>query len=68
VELKVNGDKKNVGEHTTLSDLLESMDISADATGIAVALNESVVPRQNWRATRLRPSDSIEVIRAVQGG
>ena len=68
MELKVNGNAKSLSEGTTLADLLEGMDIRADTTGIAVAVNEAVVPRQNWRDTQLRTSDSIEIIRAVQGG
>ena len=68
MELKVNGNAKSLGEGATLADLLESMDIKSDTTGIAVAVNDTVVPRQNWPDTQLHASDSIEIIRAVQGG
>ena len=68
MELKVNGDTKSVSRGATLADLLEGMDIKADTAGVAVAVNEAVVPRKNWRDTQLHASDSIEVIRAVQGG
>jgi sulfur carrier protein len=36
--------------------------------GIAVALNGAVVPRADWPATRLNPGDSVEIVRARQGG
>ena len=36
--------------------------------GIAVALNGSVVPRAAWAATALQPGDSVEIVRARQGG
>jgi len=68
VELKVNGDTKSVHDGATLADLLESMNVQAGTAGVAVAVNETVVPRQNWGATQLCSSDSIEIIRAVQGG
>ncbi len=68
MELKVNGDTRSISKGATLADLLEGMDIKADTTGVAVAVNEAVVPRQNWCDTQLHASDSIEIIRAVQGG
>ncbi len=36
--------------------------------GIAVALNGAIVPRAAWPQTRLRPGDSVEIVRARQGG
>ena len=36
--------------------------------GIAVAVNQEVVPRREWASTPLRPGDRIEIITAVQGG
>ena len=33
-----------------------------------VALNGQVVPRTEWPTTRLNPGDSIEIVRARQGG
>ena len=42
--------------------------IDTDRRGIAVALNGSVIPRAAWGETALRPGDSIEIVRAMQGG
>jgi sulfur carrier protein len=36
--------------------------------GIAVALNGTVVPRTDWSMTPLNPGDSVEIVRARQGG
>lgn len=36
--------------------------------GLAVAVNDEVVPRSAWERTRLLPGDHIEVLSAVQGG
>jgi sulfur carrier protein len=52
----------------TLAALLDEQDIGADARGIAVAVNGAVVPRAAWTATNLRPGDSVEIVRARQGG
>lgn len=38
------------------------------ASGVAVAVNNAVVPRGCWTTTRLAPGDRIEMLTAVQGG
>lgn len=40
----------------------------ADKTGIAVAVNESVIPKSNWANTQIQENDNILVITATQGG
>ncbi|WGX95631.1 sulfur carrier protein ThiS [Nocardioides sp. L-11A] len=36
--------------------------------GVAVAVNEEVVPRGDWPERRLADGDVVEVVTAVQGG
>lgn len=52
----------------TLSALLEERAVDTGQRGIAVAVNGAVVPRAAWPHTRLRPGDSVEIVRARQGG
>lgn len=40
----------------------------ADKSGIAVALNEDVIQKNNWENTLLSENDRILVITATQGG
>ncbi|MFD9730029.1 sulfur carrier protein ThiS, partial [Streptomyces sp. NPDC059072] len=37
-------------------------------SGVAAALNETVVPRGQWPATALGEGDRVEILTAVQGG
>ncbi|SEF62269.1 sulfur carrier protein ThiS [Actinacidiphila yanglinensis] len=37
-------------------------------SGVAAALNETVVPRSRWSATELSEGDRVEILTAVQGG
>ncbi|CAM5418330.1 Thiamine biosynthesis protein ThiS OS=Streptomyces fumanus OX=67302 GN=GCM10018772_68110 PE=4 SV=1 [Streptomyces fumanus] len=37
-------------------------------SGVAAALNETVVPRARWSSTALADGDRVEVLTAVQGG
>ncbi|UCG50677.1 MAG: sulfur carrier protein ThiS [Candidatus Latescibacterota bacterium] len=68
MQLTINGEKKDVDDVRSLEDLLTRLDLSANMKGVAVAVNDTVVPKIHWKTTRLEPGDVIEVIHAVQGG
>ena len=51
----------------TLAELLAEVG-KAQATGIAVAINQSVIPRSQWEIYTLSENDAITVITATQGG
>lgn len=55
-------------EALTVADLLECRLGEARPQGIAVAVNEEVVPRGDWFSRRLVDGDVVEVVTAVQGG
>jgi sulfur carrier protein len=67
-EIRVNGESEPFVASKTLEALLEEKAVDTGRRGIAVALNGAVVPRAAWPATRLNPGDSIEIVRARQGG
>ena len=39
-----------------------------EKTGIAVALNNAVIPQRNWESTILEEKDTIMIITATAGG
>ncbi|WP_428986131.1 sulfur carrier protein ThiS [Streptomyces pyxinae] len=51
---------------TTLDTLVGTL--TSAPSGVAAAVNETVVPRGQWAGTRLGEGDRIEVLTAVQGG
>jgi sulfur carrier protein len=63
----VNGQDEALAVRT-LAALLEHKAVDGNQRGIAVALNGTVVPRSAWPQTPLRPGDSVEIVRARQGG
>ncbi len=65
--IRVNGESEPLAV-ATLDALLAEKAVDTRQRGIAVALNGSVVPRAAWRDTALKPGDSIEIVRARQGG
>ena len=66
-EIRVNGESEPFAPKT-LEALLTEKTVDTGQRGIAVALNGAVVPRAAWPATRLNPGDSVEIVRARQGG
>ncbi len=56
-----------LNDNNSLFDLLLTQDL-ANKKGIAVALNNRVIPRAKWNETILVENDKIVVITATQGG
>ena len=65
--LTVNGVAEPL-EAATVAALLAGRDIAPDGRGVAVALNGAVVRRADWATTALNPGDTVEIVRAMQGG
>lgn len=63
----VNGVRRPLGDGD-LRTVLGDLGLAPDAPGVAVAVNERVVPRGEWDRVRLEPGDRVEIVRAVQGG
>ena len=66
-QIRVNGQDEPLTA-ATLAALLDEKAVDTGQRGIAVALNGAVVPRAEWPTTRLKPGDSVEIVRARQGG
>jgi sulfur carrier protein len=62
----VNGQARALPAGLTLDQLVATF--TTAPSGVAAAVNEDVVPRGQWAATRLGEGDRVEVLTAVQGG
>ncbi|MFI6488160.1 sulfur carrier protein ThiS [Streptomyces sp. NPDC050564] len=62
----VNGERQQITTGTALDTLVATL--TAAPSGVAAALNETVVPRTQWSSTALSEGDRVEVLTAVQGG
>lgn len=52
----------------TIADLLGSRMGDTKPQGIAVAVGDDVVPRDDWARRVLSDGDAVEIVTAVQGG
>ncbi len=50
----------------SLLGLLQSQ--GADRPGVAVAVNQQIIPRSNWGAYRLQDGDVLDLFQAIAGG
>ncbi|MFD9094131.1 sulfur carrier protein ThiS [Streptomyces collinus] len=66
MNISVNGRPRRVAPGTLLDALVRTL--TAAPSGVAAAVNETVVPRTRWAATTLAEGDRVEVLTAVQGG
>jgi sulfur carrier protein len=66
ITVLVNGAPQNLSAPLELAALVA--EFSKAPTGVAAALNETVVPRSRWSATVLADGDRVEILTAVQGG
>lgn len=65
MKIRLNGEVVET-QAQTVAGLIEELQFSPQ--GVAVAVNESVVPRASHSVHQLQEGDQIEIIRAVQGG
>jgi sulfur carrier protein len=65
MELKSNQQKQFRPDSLTVQTLLE---IPLKQNGIAIAINNTIIPKQNWHLHYLNETDDILIISATQGG
>ena len=63
----INNKEQELPTQARITDALESLNITTQK-GIAVAINNNVVPRAEWNAYALQPEDKMTLIKATQGG
>ncbi|MFF7947527.1 sulfur carrier protein ThiS [Streptomyces griseorubiginosus] len=66
MKISVNGEPRQFAPGTALDTVVRAL--TAAPSGVAAALNETVVPRTQWPSTPLAEGDRVEVLTAVQGG
>lgn len=66
MKIQINHSEVDVETGATIAAALTSQGMDAD--GVAVALNNKVVPRAKWNETKLYENARLTVIRAVCGG
>ncbi|MFT6748033.1 MAG: sulfur carrier protein [Glaciecola sp.] len=66
LSIKLNGNDQEMQDNTSLLTAVESLDIPQN--GIAIAINQQIITKNNWGTTSLNNNDEILIIKATQGG
>lgn len=65
----VNGERRTVQTGATLPDVLRDQGLDpSHPRGIAVAVNDEVVRKQDWGVCALHEGDRVEIVTANAGG
>lgn len=67
MDIYVNNEQQTIESNSSLLFLLKSIQLE-EKKGIAVAINNSVIPKTKWGNHTLQPQDKITIIKATQGG
>ena len=66
MDVTVNSKTVSVGDDASVRDLLAELNVGDK--GIAVAVNNEIVKKDEWYGFRLKENDKIVIIRAACGG
>lgn len=67
MEIQLNNQSKEIAPGLSVQQLLNEA-VGEKQKGIAVAVNNKVVPKTSWTQQVLQANDSILIIKATQGG
>jgi thiamine biosynthesis protein ThiS len=63
----LNQQSTDIPERCTLQQLLTQV-LNIPTGGLAVAVDQTVIPQSHWANCVLKPGDKVMLIRATQGG
>jgi sulfur carrier protein len=66
MEITVNNEVKKI-QDDSLQSLINEL-LGDKTKGIAIAVNNNVVPRLHWSSAKLKEKDEVMIIKATQGG
>ncbi len=67
MEIYINDQLIQLASNATLLHAVE-LSVGDKQKGIAVAVNDTVIPKQEWSEKKLNHNDKILIIKATQGG
>ena len=67
MKIELNGKLYSVIEGLNLLQFLEEQELS-NKKGIAVAINQEIIPKAIWDSKEIKENDKIMIIQATQGG
>ena len=66
MNIVVNGEKLNIRENTTISQLLQQLEVKDKV--MAVAINMEIVKKEKWETHKIEENNKLELLHFVGGG
>ncbi|TAA45772.1 sulfur carrier protein ThiS [Corallincola spongiicola] len=66
ITVKVNGEAVDCPVSSTVADLLRLTEV--DTLGVAIAVNQQVLPRAQWHLHELVGDEELQLFKAIAGG
>ncbi|NPB06625.1 MAG: sulfur carrier protein ThiS [Aquificae bacterium] len=67
-KIVVNGQEREIPRELTVMELLSELGVKYREVGLAVAVNEEIVPKSEYEKKVVRDGDRVEVVQLVGGG
>jgi len=67
MNIVINEQKRQVKDGANIVDALDEARIE-NRFGVAIAVNNVVIPKTEWEKTSLNPNDQVTIINAIFGG
>ena len=67
MKIRLNGEIKDIDASASVETLVRE-NVDGEPRGLAVAVNDEVVPKSGWSLHLLNEDDRVEIVRATQGG
>ncbi|TDE18210.1 sulfur carrier protein ThiS [Dyadobacter psychrotolerans] len=67
MEISINQQRTEIPERFSVEQLLSFL-FTDSKKGIAIAINQAIIPKTEWQVRILHPEDKITLIKATQGG
>ena len=64
----LNGEEKEISREMNIMELLEEVGVKYREIGLAVAVNEEIVPKSEYKNKVVKEGDKVEIVQLVGGG
>ena len=65
-KIQLNGKELKINENLSIKDLLKKYKLKEKQ--IAIELNGTILPKQNYKKKKIKNSDKIEIVHFIGGG
>ncbi|NPA32846.1 MAG: sulfur carrier protein ThiS [Aquificae bacterium] len=64
----LNGQEREIPREMSVMELLDEIGVKFREVGLAVAINDEVVPKSEYERRKVKEGDRVEVVQLVGGG